>query len=282
MNDQQARLADGVFYRHWPASGSVRGVILLAHGLGEHSGRYQGLAEFFCPRGIAVVAPDHFGHGHSPGHRAHIGNFAEFLQPLLQLRALIAQWYPSAPCFLLGHSLGGLIAARLLLDAQDQFAGAALSAPALAVAEPPSPLLLWLNRVLARLWPTLGMLKLDASQVSRDPEVVAAYEADPLVHHGKVSARLVAELFATMEQVNVHSRAPGRAVAALDPAAAAAARRSGCDDGARRLTGFQRGGRFCRCHPAPVSGPVPRDLQRAGTSAGAGRSRPMVAAAPAA
>tara|TARA_R110002110_G_scaffold333755_3_gene544744 strand:+ start:9900 stop:10733 length:834 start_codon:yes stop_codon:yes gene_type:complete len=207
MNDQQARLADGVFYRHWPASGSVRGVILLAHGLGEHSGRYQGLAEFFCPRGIAVVAPDHFGHGHSPGHRAHIGNFAEFLQPLLQLRALIAQWYPSAPCFLLGHSLGGLIAARLLLDAQDQFAGAALSAPALAVAEPPSPLLLWLNRVLARLWPTLGMLKLDASQVSRDPEVVAAYEADPLVHHGKVSARLVAELFATMEQVNVHSAA---------------------------------------------------------------------------
>ncbi|MEQ8803115.1 MAG: alpha/beta hydrolase [Haliea sp.] len=204
MNDQHARLADGVFYRHWPASGSVRGVILLAHGLGEHSGRYQGLADFFRARGIAVVAPDHIGHGHSPGHRAHIGSFAEFLQPLLQLRALIAQWYPSAPCFLLGHSLGGLIAARLLLDAQDQFAGAALSAPALAVAEPPSPLLLWHNRVLARLWPTLGMLKLDASQVSRDPDVVAAYEADPLVHHGKVSARLVAELFATMEQVNVH------------------------------------------------------------------------------
>ncbi|MFO7552687.1 MAG: alpha/beta hydrolase [Haliea sp.] len=207
MNEQQARLANGVFYRHWPASGSVRGVILLAHGLGEHSGRYQGLAEFFCARGIAVVAPDHIGHGHSPGHRAHIGSFAEFLQPLLQLRSLIAQWYPSAPCFLLGHSLGGLIAARLLLDAQDQFAGAALSAPALAVAEPPSPLLLWLNRVLARLWPTLGMLKLEASQVSRDPDVVAAYEADPLVHHGKVSARLVAELFATMEQVNVHRAA---------------------------------------------------------------------------
>lgn len=203
MSDQEdAKLAGGVFYRHWPASGSCRGVILLAHGLGEHSGRYQGFADFFCARGIAVVAPDHIGHGHSPGRRAHTGSFAEFLQPLLQLRALIDQWYPSSPCFLLGHSLGGLIAARLLLDAQGQFAGAALSAPALAVAEPPSPLLLWINRVLARIWPTLGMLKLDASQVSRDPEVVAAYEADPLVHHGKVSARLVAELFATMKEVN--------------------------------------------------------------------------------
>lgn len=198
----EAQLDSGVFYRHWPAGGTVRGVILLAHGLGEHSGRYQGFAEFFCPRGFAVVAPDHPGHGRSPGHRAHVGDFSEFLQPLLQLRALIEQWYPAAPCFLLGHSLGGLIAARLLLDAQGQFAGAALSAPALAVAEPPSALLLWINRLLSRLWPTLGMLKLDASQVSRDPQVVAEYEADPLVHHGKVSARLVAELFATMEQVN--------------------------------------------------------------------------------
>lgn len=177
-------------------------MILLAHGLGEHSGRYQGFADFFCPRGFAVVAPDHIGHGCSPGPRAHIGSFAEFLQPLLQLRELVGQWYPSAPCFLLGHSLGGLIAARLLLDAQDQFAGAALSAPALAVAEPPSPLLLWINRLLARIWPTLGMLKLDASQISRDPQVVADYEADPLVHHGKVSAGLVAEMFAAMEQVN--------------------------------------------------------------------------------
>ena len=201
----EGQLDGGVLYRHWPTLGTLRGVILLAHGLGEHSARYQGFADFFCPRGFAVIAPDHVGHGHSPGHRAHVGSFDEFLQPLLELRSLIGQWYPSAPCFLAGHSLGGLIAARLLLDAQGQFSGAALSAPALAVAEPPSAFLLWLNRLLARLRPTLGMLKLDATQVSRDPAVVAAYEADPLVHHGKVSAGLVAELFATMAQVNERS-----------------------------------------------------------------------------
>ena len=85
--------------------------------------------------------------------------------------------------------------------------GAALSAPALAVAEQPAPALLLLNRLLARLWPTLGMLKLDASQVSRNADVVAAYEADPLVHHGKVSARLVNQLFATMGEVNARAAA---------------------------------------------------------------------------
>lgn len=202
---QEAQLPDGVFYRHWPATAAPRGVILLAHGLGEHSGRYQTFADILCARGYAVVAPDHIGHSQSPGHRAHIGTFSEYLHPLLQLRARIAEWYPELPCFLLGHSLGGLIAARLLLDAQGQFAGAALSGPALAVEQPPPRLLLWINRLLARLWPTLGMLKLDASQVSRDPRVVADYEADPLVHHGKVSAGLVAELFATMQQVNARS-----------------------------------------------------------------------------
>ncbi|HEY7776263.1 MAG TPA: lysophospholipase, partial [Kineobactrum sp.] len=198
----EATLPNGVFYRHWGAVGEPRAVLLLAHGLGEHSGRYQAFAETVCAQGYALVAPDHVGHGRSPGHRAHAVGFNDFLEPLLQLRASIAGWYPGLPCFLAGHSLGGLIAARLLLQAQGQFAGAVLSAAALQVPEPPAPMLLWLNRVLSRLWPTLGLLQLDASQVSRDRTVVAAYEADPLVHHGKVSARLVAEMFAAMAQVN--------------------------------------------------------------------------------
>ncbi|WP_290741109.1 alpha/beta hydrolase [Haliea sp.] len=201
----EGQLDDGIFYRHWPASGPARGVILLAHGLGEHSGRYEHFAAFFTRSGYAVVAPDHVGHGRSPGRRAHVQQFADYLQPLLTLRSRIDDWYTGLPCFLLGHSLGGLIASRLLLDAQSRFAGAALSGPALAVDEPPPAPLLLLNRLLAWLWPTLGMLKLDASQVSRDPQVVAAYEADPLVHHGKVSARLVRELFATMAVVNARA-----------------------------------------------------------------------------
>ncbi len=203
---REGLLDNGVFYRHWPAAGDLQGVLLLAHGLGEHSGRYQQFAAFFAVRGYAVVAPDHPGHGASPGPRVYVSSFEDFLQPLLQLRENIASWYPAANCFLVGHSLGGLIAARLLLQAQHRFAGAVLSGAALAVAQPPPAPLLWLNRLLSRLWPTLGMMQLDPGQISRDPEVVAAYRADPLVHHGKVSARLVAELFAAMKMVNASQR----------------------------------------------------------------------------
>ena len=67
----EGRLADGTFYRHWPVA-NPNAVVLLAHGAGEHSGRYAAVADWLNARGIAVIAPDHRGHGQSPGHRAHI------------------------------------------------------------------------------------------------------------------------------------------------------------------------------------------------------------------
>ncbi|MEQ8262455.1 lysophospholipase [Pseudohaliea sp.] len=196
----EGRLADGTFYRYWPVANPVA-VVLLAHGAGEHSGRYAAVAGWLNERGIAVLAPDHRGHGQSPGHRAHIDRFADFFEPLDALRDRIDEDYPDLPCFLVGHSMGGLIAARYLLDRRDRFTGAALSGAALAVAEPPSVVAIWINRLLAALFPRLGVLQLDASGISRDPEVVAAYRADPLVHTGKFSARLVVELFSAMGEV---------------------------------------------------------------------------------
>lgn len=194
------RLADGTFYSHWAVAEPLA-VVLLAHGAGEHGGRYAGVAAWLGARGIAVLAPDHRGHGQSPGRRGHIDRFQDFFPPLDALREQIEASYPGRPCFLLGHSLGGLIAARYLLDRQDRFTGAALSGPALAVAEPPSALAIAINRFLAAVWPTLGVLQLDASGISRDPAVVAAYRADPLVHTGKFSARFVTELFAAMGEI---------------------------------------------------------------------------------
>lgn len=198
---EQARLDDGIFYRHWRCLQPPRAVVLLAHGMGEHSGRYQPLADYLCARQVAVVAPDHLGHGESPGTRAHVTSFEDYLQPLMQLRESIANWYPDTPCFLIGHSMGGLIAARLLLQQQQRFAGAVLSGAALQVEPPPPRLQRGIIALASRLWPTLGVLQLDAAQVSRDPKVVAAYEEDPLVHDGKISARLVNELFASMDAV---------------------------------------------------------------------------------
>ncbi len=198
---EEGHLGGGIFYRHWRANEPVRAVILVAHGLGEHGGRYQGFAEFFAEKGISVVAPDHLGHGASPGDRTHVHSFNDYLQPLDELRELTASWYPGVPCILVGHSMGGLIAARYLLDHQDQFAAAALSGAALQAAEPPSAFAMFLARLFSRWLPKVGMLQLDATQISRDPQVVQDYLDDPLVHNGKASARLVVELFREMERV---------------------------------------------------------------------------------
>ncbi|MFT6288013.1 MAG: alpha-beta hydrolase superfamily lysophospholipase [Halieaceae bacterium] len=202
---EQHCLDSGVFYRHWPVSGSgqspVRAVILMVHGLGEHSGRYENFARYFNSEGVAVVAPDHLGHGRSPGVRGHIDSFSDYLAPLDELRGKIREWYPQSPCFLVGHSLGGLIAVRHLIERQDGFDGAALSAAALQVAVPPSKLLLIVTRLLAAVRPTLGVMQLEATEISRDPDVVQRYVDDPMVHHGKISAGLVINLFKAMAEV---------------------------------------------------------------------------------
>ena len=202
---EEHSLDSGVFYRHWPVSDSVqtpvRAVILMVHGLGEHSGRYEDFACYFNDEGVAVVAPDHLGHGHSPGVRGHIDSFSEYLAPLDELRGKIRQWYPQSPCFLVGHSLGGLIAVRQLMERSDGFAGVALSAAALQVAAPPSKLSLIVMRLLAAVRPTLGVMQLEASEISRDTCVVQRYLDDPLVHHGKISAGLASHLLRAMAEV---------------------------------------------------------------------------------
>jgi alpha-beta hydrolase superfamily lysophospholipase len=192
---------NGIFWRHWPVADPEH-IIVLVHGLGEHSGRYEDFAEFFNSRKIAVVALDHTGHGLSPGTRCHVSSFEDYLSPLLALTLEAEALYPGVPKVLIGHSLGGLIAAAFLLSHQDKFQSAVLSGPALGIDPAPPVWQQRITRALSYLLPKLGVLALDASQVSRSTEVVAAYQADPLVHHGKISARLVTELFDCVERVN--------------------------------------------------------------------------------
>ena len=193
-------LPSGVRYRHWPVE-DARATILLVHGLGEHSGRYQHVAEAFNARGFAVLAPDHVGHGESPGHRVFVETFDDYLVGVRETRAVIAQQYPTLPCFILGHSMGGLITGQILISDQAQYRGALLSGPAFAAEAPPSALVMWIGRMLAKFAPKAGMIALDASGVSRDPKVVADYNADPLVNHGKITAALGVAIFDAMERV---------------------------------------------------------------------------------
>ncbi|MEE4280059.1 MAG: alpha/beta hydrolase [Halieaceae bacterium] len=197
---QESTIEGGVFTRRWNAA-EPRAAVLLAHGLGEHSGRYQYFAEALVARGISVWAPDHPGHGRSPGTRCHIKRFADFFPALDALRSAIDEQHPGLPCFLVGHSMGGLIAGAYLLDRQAGFAGAAFSGAAFDVPAAPGAAALFINRLIAALLPKLGVLQLDASEISRDPQVVQHYIDDPLVHSGKISARLVVELFSTMAEL---------------------------------------------------------------------------------
>lgn len=193
-------LPSGIVYRYWPVD-QPRATILLIHGLGEHSGRYQHVAEAFNAKGFTVLAPDHLGHGESPGTRVFVEQFDDYLTGVRECRAIIDQQCPGVPCFLLGHSMGGLIAGRLLLEDQQQYRGALLSGPAFAAEAPPSGLVMFIGRLLAKIAPKAGMIALDASGVSRDPQVVAAYNADPLVNHGKITAALGVALFDAMAEV---------------------------------------------------------------------------------
>lgn len=190
-----------IYCQCWQPESAARAVLLLVHGAGEHSARYQPVAEFFTGRGIAVVGFDHNGHGRSDGIPGHVDSFDDYLVDLQTFHQRTAAQFPAAPLFLLGHSLGGLIACNYLLQQQAAFAGCILSGAAIKSELEPGFLQMWLIRLLAVVAPRLGALQLDAEGVSRDPEEVRKYVEDPLVHHGKLSARMLRELFAGMNSI---------------------------------------------------------------------------------
>ncbi|MDQ1813887.1 lysophospholipase [Massilia sp. CCM 9210] len=170
-----------------PAS-PLRASVVIMHGLGEHSGRYRHLAAFFNECGLSVRCYDHRGHGRSQGKRGDVING----DPLLQDAEIVIDDFAARfrlPPFLFGHSMGGLFAARFALSGVSPLRGLILSSPALGLRL--SRLQMLLLDVLHAVAPSLAVPNgLPPRWLSHDPKVVAAYEADPLVH-GKISARLM-------------------------------------------------------------------------------------------
>lgn len=172
--------------------------IVLMHGLGEHSGRYQHVAAFFCARGFAVRAYDHRGHGRSGGARGDVPQEDTLLNDAVQV---IADWNQkrgasAAPPFLLGHSMGGLFAARFAVAQLLPLSGLILSSPALALPlSAPQKLLL---KILSTIAPGLAVGNgLKQRYLSHDTAVVEAYRNDPLVHN-KITARLLLAMLAAI------------------------------------------------------------------------------------
>jgi len=194
-----ARGSSQLYQQTWLPDTDPRAVVLLIHGLGEHSSRYTHVAEHLTQRGFAVFTLDHYGHGKSDGHAGFVARFSVYLDGVAALLEKARSEHPGQPLFLVGHSMGGLIAATFLLDHSSDFQAAVLSGPAIKSDQAPPTMVIALIRLLSTIVPTLPLIQLDASGVSRDPAVVAAYMNDSLVHHGKLSARLLSEMSAAMQ-----------------------------------------------------------------------------------
>ena len=183
-----------LFARSWLPEGTARDVVVIAHGYGEHGDRYANVVERLVPAGYAVHAIDHRGHGRSGGRRALIDRMDRVIEDLHGFIEQIRARHGGGKVKLLGHSMGGSIALGYALRYPQDLSGLILSGPAVGGFVPLGQRLVL--RLLAALAPNLGTLALPASAVSRDPAVVAAYERDPLVYHGKVPARTAGEMVA--------------------------------------------------------------------------------------
>src|SRR4051794_223627 len=153
----------------------ARYVVLLSHGYGEHARRYDHVAAALNADGAAVYAPDHFGHGRSEGERALAEDLEGAVSDLHLVAERAAADHPGAPVVLIGHSMGGLIAARYGQRYGSELAALVLSGP--AVGGNPE------IEALASMDP-IPDVPIDPAVLSRDPAVGEAYAADPLVYHG--------------------------------------------------------------------------------------------------
>lgn len=190
-----------IYYQFWLPDGDVRAVIMVVHGLGEHSGRYMNVVNRFVEKGFAIYGLDHEGHGKSEGGREFVNKIEDFTETLYTYFQMIQNWQTDKPIFILGHSMGGLISSLFLLDHQDELKGAILSGPAVKIPDNISGLTIFLGKVFSTILPKLGLIGLDVEGISRDPKVVEAYVNDPLVFKGKTPARLAAELLKGMQRV---------------------------------------------------------------------------------
>jgi acylglycerol lipase len=157
-----------IYYQRWLPDGAPRAILLVAHGFGEHSGRYQNLVDYFQPLDYAIYALDHRGHGKSDGARVEVCDYADYVTDLKAFCDLVRKENAHEDIFLVGHSMGASIATAYAAQYQDELAGLILSGGGIATGKaPPRPAGLDL-----------------ADTLSRDPAVVEAYRNDPLVYHG--------------------------------------------------------------------------------------------------
>lgn len=190
----------GFYFRSW-AIASPKAAIMLVHGLGEHCQRYDHFAKALNQNGYSLYSMDLPSHGRSKGIRGHVDSFDEFQTATLKLFDFMQNDCPDATKFIIGHSMGGLIVSRFLLDHQEKFNGALLSGAAIQSPQDPPAWQVSLIKGIAKLLPKARVLALDASGISRDKTVFERYMQDPLVSKGKLTANFLVGMSNTMDEV---------------------------------------------------------------------------------
>jgi len=184
-----------LFEHRWtPDNLPVRADIVFVHGIVEHAGRYADFAERLNQIGLAVRAYDLRGHGRSEGPRVYVRSFSEHIDDLDRFIASVREEHPERPLFLMGHSMGGAIVARWVIENNPDLNGLILSAPAVLAGRGALPWFRHMALLGNIVCPRLKVLKLGASGLSRDPAVVEEFLADPYVYHEKFAVRMGVEV----------------------------------------------------------------------------------------
>lgn len=175
-------LPGGLFLRHWKIE-KPKAMVLAVHGMGTHSGRFEGIAAELAEEGVCSFCYDHPGHGNSPGKRGHFESYDELLDALADVEKHCRAKYPDLPLFLYGHSMGGNVVANYILRRKPLISGAIISSPWLKLAFDPPFFKLILAKMVVNLFPGLRQRSsLNVNFISHDPEIRAKYDNDPMVH----------------------------------------------------------------------------------------------------
>ena len=185
----------------WLPDSEPKFVVCLIHGLGEHSGRYDQMAQYYASLGIEVVSFDLRGHGKSAGQRGHSDDFKQLIRDIDRFLNEASKIDLAKPHFIYGHSLGATLAIKYALSHPGEYKGVILSAPMFRPAFQPPKWKVMLGKKLQSLWPTLSLSnEIDVNTLSRDETVLKKSKEDPL-NHDRISARLGTQILQEGERL---------------------------------------------------------------------------------
>jgi len=192
-----------LFEQSWFPEDDIKAVVLLVHGLGEHSSRYEHVAEFLTSKNIGIETFDLRGHGKSDGAKAFVRSFDEYLQDVEIFYSRVLGRHPDLPLFIYGHSMGATIGALYIITRNPDINGVLLSGILLKMGDDIPLILIKMSSIIGKYAPKMKTTKLDSNSMSRDPKVVANYNDDPLNYRAGIPARTGLELITAMQRIQV-------------------------------------------------------------------------------